>query len=91
MLFSVLNSDRASRGEYRDHAHVRRAQATPRDSPSACGTLEAMEKKYDHRFKVVFDILEATHGIPGRTPEEADRLHPAGTPEEIRIPGLVSA
>ncbi len=50
-----------------------------------------MEKKYDHRFKVVFDILEATHGIPGRTPEEADRLHPAGTPEEIRIPGLVSA
>ena len=58
MLSTVLNSDRAiavNIAIMRTFVRLRQILATHKDLAER---LAAMEKKYDQRFKVVFDILK---------------------------------
>jgi hypothetical protein len=69
MLSSVLRSDRAAMVNIaimRTFVRLRQILATHKELAER---LEAMEKKYDHRFKVVFDILKQLMEPPPEPPK----------------------
>ena len=69
MLSSILNSDRAiavNIAIMRTFVRLRQILATHKDFAER---LAAMEKKYDQRFKVVFDILKQLMEPPPEPPK----------------------
>jgi hypothetical protein len=71
MLSSVLNSERAIAVNIaitRTFARLRQILATHKQLAER---LEAMEKKYDRRFKIVFDILKQLMEPPPEPPKRA--------------------
>jgi hypothetical protein len=71
MLSSVLNSERAiavNIAIMRTFARLRQMLATHKQFAER---LEAMEKKYDRRFKIVFDILKQLMEPPPEPPKRA--------------------
>lgn len=70
MLSSVLRSDRAAMVNIaimRTFVRLRQILATHKQLAER---LEAIEKKYDHRFKVAFDILQQLTEPPPEPPKK---------------------
>ena len=74
MLANVLNSERAAQPSVQDVRTFVRLRQLPSSNAGLARKLESLEKKYDARFKVVFDAIRQLMS-PTETRREENGFH----------------